>query len=105
MALRPMLALVGALLLSMPNIALAAECPSLSGMRRHHFWSANDQWRCELCGFNRVKIGRGHSLKWNGRSIAADRLRTYLRMVQKMNPQPVTLIMVDKRANCREITR
>jgi hypothetical protein len=89
-----------AVLAANPGIAKASGCRALAAMKRDHFWTQNDQWKCELCLFNRVAIGPGRRLAWNGRSITPATLRAYLRQSWKMEPRPITLLTVGAAADC-----
>ena len=97
--------LSAALLCGSAAIAAGPVCPALARLKPRNGWSSLDHNNCELCLFNRVRIGPGGRLSWNGAPIDEAKLRTYLRLTRAMTPQPVTLIRAEPGADCATIGR
>lgn len=85
--------------------AAAPVCPALDRLTPRNGWRARDNNNCELCMFNRVRIGPGSRLRWNGAPIDEARLQTYLRLTREMTPRPLTLIRAEPGADCATIGR
>jgi len=94
-----------AMLCGSAGVAAAPSCPALAPLQPRYGWRALDMGNCELCIFNRIRIGPGSRLRWNGAPIAEARLRTYLQLTRAMTPQPVTLIRAEPGADCATIGR
>lgn len=85
--------------------AAAPVCPALARLQPQNGWSRLDMNNCELCILNRIQIGPGSRLRWNGARIEETKLRSYLRLSRAMTPQPVTLIRAEPGADCATIGR
>jgi hypothetical protein len=85
--------------------AAAPSCPALARLNPRNGWRALDMNNCDHCLFNRIRIGPGSRLRWNGAPIDEKLLSTYLQLTRQMTPQPVTLIRADPGADCATIGR
>ena len=94
-----------ALLCTSAGAAAAPSCPALARLNPRNGWRALDMETCELCLFNRIRIGPGIRLRWNGAPIDEKLLATYLKLTEQMTPQPVTLISAAPGADCPTIGR
>ena len=97
--------LTAALLCTSAPAATAPSCPALARLVPRNGWRALDMNNCELCLFNRIRIGPSARLRWNGAPIDEKLLRTYLRLTEQMTPQPLTLIRAEPGADCATIGR
>ena len=66
-------------------------------------------WRTPSDGYgalsitNRVSIKQDGSLRWNGKRITPEQLRTYSSMLPEMNPIPFTILQIDDGASCSRV--
>lgn len=97
--------LCAALLWTSAGAAAAPSCPALARLQPQTGWRTVGIYDCDHCTINRIRIGPGSRLRWNGAPIEEPRLRTYLQLTEQMIPQPVTLIRAEPSADCATIGR
>lgn len=49
---------------------------------------------------NRVELGPGTQLRWNGASVSLARIRTYVALGGSFNPEPATVLYIGPEADC-----
>jgi hypothetical protein len=82
--------------------ARAATCPAEAGIRADPRWRDRD---CELCVINQVYVGPGAKLHWNGAEVSLSTLRSYLAILDHMNPLPYLQLIVRPAADCDMLAR
>lgn len=95
-------AAIAAALLGMASPAMAAPCAAEAGLRADVRWKDTG---CHNCMVNRVVVGPGAALRWNGAAVSLVTLRHYLGIVRNMNPVPFTELNIGPNADCGLLAR
>lgn len=92
---------VAMLLLALTSIApaQAATCPQQAQLRADPRWTPRDEENCHHCIFNIVVAGPTDLLLWNGSPVTEARLATFLRRGARLDPPPVTLLLIHNGSN------
>jgi hypothetical protein len=85
--------------------AQAESCPLEARLRADPRWAPLDNGFIPERDSNTVFVGPGAELRWNGGDATEAVLATYLGLVAKMSPRPVTLLGIQKGADCALLSR
>ena len=82
--------------------ASAATCPAEAALRADPRWRERD---CHLCVINRIHVGPGADLHWNGVRVTLLTLSQYLTITASMNPVPFAEFIIRPGAACGTIAQ
>jgi hypothetical protein len=96
------LALLAACVTS-PAPPSADRCPNLSQPGRPR-WERVDPYEATVI-VNRVEAGPGEEVRWNGVAITEATLMLYVARAARMEPLPITLLIVRPESDCARLRR
>jgi hypothetical protein len=85
--------------------AQAATCPQETQLRADPRWAPPDNGTIHERDSYVVFVGPGAGLYWNGADVTEAAMATYLGLVAKLFPRPVTLLGINKGADCALLAR
>jgi hypothetical protein len=95
-------AILTALAFGAATPAGAATCQAEAGLRVDPHWR---NARCHSCLVNRIHVGPGASLRWNGAAVDLVTLRQYLDITANMDPLPFAELVIRRNTDCDLIAR
>jgi hypothetical protein len=94
--------LVALAALGIASPAAAAGCAAERELRAEPRWKDRG---CHLCLINRVDLGPGAALRWNGVPVSLATVRRYIALARGFNPEPFTALVIGAGADCGLIAR